>query len=372
MKYPRHRFLAPEPGDTGGTGAAAPTDAPAPDATPAAPPEPEIVKVDTGHGDENAAKITALLDGIGKPDDESKPASGDAKTGPADKSGAKPDAQPKPTDKSAKDAEAKDDDLTPPEGANEKTMGRWAKLAERAKAVPDLERRATEAEAQLQTVRQMVAESGLAQDEFQGMLAMGRLFKSDNPEDLKTALQQIDGLRADLATRLGIEAPGVDPLSKHPDLAKDVEDMAMSRERALEVAKLRDKAAKADQAAQDTQEQTKFMRTVQEAARMMDTTLAQRAGTPGHAEKLAFIAGQLKDPAKMKQFVTTYEPHQWQAAVLMMYDAYTPPAPAPTPPAAPQPLRPGYVANGTRQIGNKSVTAEESVEHAWAAAGLPG
>lgn len=372
MKYPRHRFLAPEPGDTGGTGAAAPTDGPAPDATPAAPPEPEVVKVDSGHGDENAAKITALLDGIGKPDDESKPASGDAKTGPADKSGAKPDAQPKPTDKPPKDAEAKDDDLTPPEGANEKTMGRWAKLAERAKAVPELEKRATDAETALASVREMVQSSGLAQDEFQGMLAMGRLFKSDNPEDLKTALQQIDGLRADLATRLGIEAPGVDPLSKHPDLAKDVEDMAMSRERALEVAKLRDKAAKADQAALATQEQTKFQQSVQSAAQQMDVALAQRANTPGHAEKLAFITAKLREPGAMQQFVTTYQPHQWQAAMLMMYDAYSPPAPAPTPPAAPQPLRPGHVANGTRQIGNKPVTAEESVEHAWAAAGLPG
>lgn len=356
----KHRYLAPEPGDTSGTGTATTTP---PTGPPASTVTEQTVETQAPEASDTAAKIGNLIDSIGKEEPEAKPADK-----PTDKPVDKPEAKADDKAKSEAKPEAKPEDEEPPEGTNERGRARWAKLTEQAKAVPDLERRATEAETQLQTVRQMVAESGLAQDEFQGMLAMGRLFKSDNPEDLKTALQQIEGLRADLASRLGIEAPGVDPLSKHPDLAADVENMAMSRERALEVAKLRDKAAKADQAAQATQEQTKFQRTVQEAAKQMDATLAQRAGTPGHAEKLAFIAGQLKDPAKMKQFVTTYEPHQWQAAVLMMYDAYTPPPPPAQP--APQPLRPGHVTGGTKLSSGKPMTTQEAVTNAFDAIGF--
>ena len=359
MKYPRPRLLAPEPGDTGGTDTgAAPAQSAAPEVTqdPPAAPEPEVVKVETGHGDENTAKITALLDGIGKPEDDPKPT-----------------AQEKPTDKPAevKDKpKAEDDDLTPPEGASEKAKGRWAQLAERAKQVPDLEKRATEAETALASVREMVQQSGLAQDEFAGMLEMGRLFKSADPNDLQTALKQLDGLRADLATRLGVDAPGIDLLSKHADLAADVENMSITRERALEIAKLRDQQARLDAQNRANQEQTQFQKTIESAASQMDEALAKRAATPGHAEKLAFIQSKLREPGVMQQFVTTYQPNQWQSAILMMYDAYTPPPPAAPP--APQPLRPGYVASGTRQIGSKPVTAEESVEHAWASAGLPG
>mgnify|MGYP000246292363 CR=1 FL=1 len=47
-------------------------------------------------------------------------------------------------------------------------------------------------------------------------------------------LGQLDGLRADLATRLGVDAPGVDVLAQHPDLKAKVDGMTLSREDALE------------------------------------------------------------------------------------------------------------------------------------------
>ena len=214
----------------------------------------------------------------------------------------------------------------------------------------------------------MVAESGLAQEEFAGMLQIGRMFKSDKPEDLQAALTEIDALRTNIATRLGIDAPGVDPLAKHADLVADVENMAISRERALEIAKLRDSQARVQQTQQQTREMAEFQNTVRGAATQMDAALAQRASTPGHAAKVEFIKSQLSDPAKMQQFVSTYRPDQWQAVVLTMYDAYTPPPPPA--PAAPQPLRPGVVANGVRQAGNRPVSSTEAVGNAWELAGL--
>lgn len=382
MIYRKHRYLAPEPGDTGGAGAASttpPTEPPPstvvePITEPAVPLRSEPKAEVRPEAGDTATKIGSLLDTIGKevvPTPEPKSTAGETKT-PVDETKA-PAAEagnvPTGTDPAKPVGDPKAAvDLTPPEGMGERAKTRWTELAERAKQVPVLEARATEAETQLSSVRQMVAESGLGQDEFAGMLQMGRLFKSDNPEDLKTALQQIDGLRADIATRLGVDAPGVDPLAKHPDLAADVEAMSISRERALELVRLRDTAARAKETSQSQTEIQEFQRNATAAAKQMEKALAERANTPGHAAKMAFINAKLADPAAQQAFVATYAPHQWAAAMLMMYDAYNPPAPAT--PAPPQPLRPGHVASGTRQISNKPVTSTAAVENAWEAAGL--
>ena len=363
MIYRKHKYLHPEPGDTSGTGTAPAAETPTTEPpastvveTPApSTPEPKATERSDKPADkpvETSTKIGSLLDNIGKPEGEP------AAKAPEPAKPVDPAAKPKP--------EALDE--TPPEGTNERNKQRWTELVERAKAVPDLERRATEAETQLTSVRQMVAESGLGQDEFAGMLQIGRMFKSSNPEDLKTAMSELDVLRSDIAARLGVDAPGIDLLAKHPDLAADVDSMAISRERALEIVKLRDGQARQQQTQQQTQEMTEFQNTVRNAAVQMDATLAQRASTPGHAAKVEFIKSQLSDPAKMQKFVTTYRPDQWQSVVLTMYDAYTPPAPPA--PAAPQPLRSGIVASGVRQASNRPVTSLDAVSNAWDLAGL--
>ena len=146
--------------------------------------------------------------------------------------------------------------------------------------------------------------------------------------------------------------------------------MSITRERALEIAKLRDQQARLDAQNRANQEQTQFQKTIESAASQMDEALAKRAATPGHAEKLAFIQSKLREPGVMQQFVTTYQPNQWQAAVLMMYDSYTPPAPTPVIPTAPQPLRPGHVASGVRVPNGKPISSSDAVANAWDAVGL--
>lgn len=371
MKLKRYRYQNPEPGDTG-TGPATPTPAEAPSAPLAnhpdpAPSQPAAAAPDapaptTTTDPDNEAKIGALLDSIGR---EISP---EPVPEPADP--AKP-AEPTPDPaKPATPPDPKAVDLTPPEDISERSKGRWATLSERAKLVPELEKRAIEAEAALTGVRELVAQSGLQPDEFQGMLGMGRLFKSTDPKDMQAALEQLDGLRADLATRLGVDAPGVDVLAQHADLKAKVDNMTLSREDALEIVRLRGTAAQASQATAATQEMQQFQQTVRAAATEMDATLAQRAATPGHEAKVAFIRQQLADPKRIQEFVTTYQPHQWKAAVLMMYDAYSPPAPAPVVPTTPQPLRPGHVASGVRVPNGKPISSTDAVANAWDAVGL--
>lgn len=360
MKLKKYRYHHPEPGDTG-TGPAAD---PAPPADPTPPPEPAApvaVEAPKPAEPDQAAKIDALLDQIGK-----DPAPDSAPADPAAPKG----EDPAPPVAPAKPADPKAVDLTPPEDISERSKGRWATLSERAKLVPELEKRATEAEAALTGVRELVAQSGLQPEEFQGMLAMGRLYKSSDPGELRQALEQLDGLRADLATRMGVDAPGVDVLAQHQDLKAKVENMTLSREDALEIVRLRNTAAQATQATAATQEQQQFQQTVRAAATEMDATLAQRAATPGHQAKVDHIRQYFADPARLQSFVTTYQPNQWKAAVLMMYDTYVPPVAAPTIPSVPQPLRPGHVASGARMPGSKPVSSSDAVANAWDAIGL--
>lgn len=371
MKLKRYRYQNPEPGDTG-TGPATPTPAEAPSAPLANHPDPAPAQpaaaapgapaAATSTEPDNEAKISALLDTIGKdvtptPVPKVEPVAADpAKLAVADP--AKPPAEPDP----------KALDLTPPEGITERSKTRWTALADQAKLVPELEKRATEAETALTGVRELVAQSGLQPDEFQGMLQMGRLFKSADPKELQAALDQLDGLRADLATRLGVDAPGIDVLAQHPDLKAKVDGMTLSREDALEIVRLRGKGAQADQTQASQQEMAQFQATVKAAATEMDATLAARAATPGHQAKVDHIKAYFADKGRLTEFVTTYQPNQWKAAVLMMYDSYTPPA-APLP-TTPQPLRPGHVASGVRVPNGKPVSSSDAVANAWDAVGL--
>lgn len=357
----KHLLMNDEPGAAGGgdapqaatpdTGAAPAADTSVDTAAPAA--------ADTAKPSDHFAGLDAALDAVSG---DNKPASAPAPT-PAPQSAKVPVSTPAPT---PAPAAGKDDDLTPPEGMSERAQARWSQLTERVKAVPELERRATEAETALTSVRKMVADSGLQANEFADMLETGRLVKSASPQDLEQALQRLDGIRADIALRLGKDVPGADPLASHPDLKAEVDGMTLTRERALEIARLRAKGSQADSLTREQQEVQQFRQTVESAAASMDAALAKLAGQPGHEAKVAFIRQQFADPAKLQQFVTTYEPHQWNAAILMMYEAYTPPV-APLP--GPQPLRSTNVRPGG-PVARRVVSAEGAVESAFDKLGI--
>ena len=371
------RFMNDEPGAAGG-GSPAPAPAPVPvaeapaapaieAAAPAATPAPSAAPAaeTAAKQPEDFGGLSDLLDKVGTqasapaaaPTAAPAPAATTAPTAPAAPA-AKAPAQPS-------------DELAPPEGMSERAAARWSQLTERVKTIPDLERRANEATQQLETVRRMVADSGLAPQEFTETLELSRMARSSDPRELQQALQRIDSIRADLATRLGAEVPGVDLLSQHPDLKTRVEGLTLSREDALEMIRLRTQNQTAQRSQQQQTEFQQFQQNVQQAAARMDATLAQRAATPGHAEKVAFIRNHFADPQRLRAFVETYQPQQWEAAVLMMYDAYTPPVaavPAPAP-AVPQPLRPGVQGAGQR-VAHAPRNAMDAVQSAFAAAGL--
>lgn len=358
-----HRFHHPEP-DAGGTGTGTPpAEEPIDNSLPTANDTP--AGGDAEKPEDKFGGLQNLLDTVGEEGADDKPAAPDPAPKPPE--GSATPAPPAAAPAAAKPEDKKGEvDLTPPEGMSARAQERWSQLTERVKAIPELERRATEATTQLQAVRSLVQDSGLSPDEFRDMLALSKLSRSADPAQARQALERLDAIRADIAIRAGVDAPGIDLLAKHPDLKGEVDAMTLPKERALEIARSRELQARQQQAAQGQDDVAKFQQTVQQAAASMEQTLAAKAGTPGHEAKLAYIADHFGKPENLQKFVTTYQPEQWQAAILWMYDHYTPPAATPAPP---QPLRPQNTRTGRPQ-NNGPVTAESAVENALRMAGM--
>jgi hypothetical protein len=109
------------------------------------------------------------------------------------------------------------------------------------------------------------------------------------------------------------------------------------------------------------------VQSINAGAAAIDAALAQRAATPGHAAKMAYIQAHMAKPEVQQRMVATYRPEQWAAVVLDLYDAYTPPAPAAAP--GPQPLRPSNASAGGA-VRNGPVTAASAVGNAFDRLGI--
>ncbi|MFM8899168.1 MAG: hypothetical protein ACKOF9_04360 [Burkholderiales bacterium] len=172
--------------------------------------------------------------------------------------------------------------------------------------------------------RQLVHSTGMSPQEFARTLEFGRLMNSGDEKNLRVALEMIEGQRAALYQKLGVEAPGVDLLKGHDDLKQAVDNMEITRERAVELAKYRKQEAalaqrqQADQ--QTAQQREQFDQQVKQAAGSMEAYLQTRANEVDHAARMKVITAHFKNPANLQQFVSTYQPHQWADTVRLMYD----------------------------------------------------
>ena len=189
--------------------------------------------------------------------------------------------------------------------------------------------------------KQLVQGTGMTPQDFAQTLEFGRLVNSGDEKDVRVALEMLAGQRAALYQRLGVEAPGIDLLQGHDDLKAAVDNMEITRERAVELAKFRKtEAAKAQQqqeAQATNQRQQEFQQTVQSAAGAMEAYLNTRANEVDHPARMKVITAHFQNPANLQAFIQTYQPNQWAATIKMMYDNIVVPAA----PAAhqPQPMR---------------------------------
>ena len=179
-------------------------------------------------------------------------------------------------------------------------------------------------EQEIHSFREMVKSTGMNAQEFAQTLEFGRLVSSGDEKNLRVALEMVEGQRAMLYQKLGVEAPGVDLLTGHDDLKKAVDNMEITRERAVELAKYRKQQQEFQQRQQveqqSVQQQQEFQQQVQQATQSMDAYLQTRANEVDHPARIKLITEHFKNPENLQKFVSTYQPHQWADTVRLMYD----------------------------------------------------
>lgn len=268
-------------------------------------------------------KLANMLDSLTEP--EAKPAEKDAKAGEE-----KPD-------------EAKVDDKKPegekPADQEEAELLEGVKSERGKERIKQVFSENKELKTDLNSFREMVKSTGFTPQEFAQTLEFGRLLNSGDEKNLRVALQMVEQQREMIYSKLGVEAPGVDLLAGHDDLKAAVENLEITRDKAVELAKFRKMDANQRQQQQvqqqSAQERQQYENQVKQAAGAMETYLATRQNEVDHPARMKIITEHFKNPAKLQEFVSTYKPEQWAATIKMMYDNIVVPKNQP----APQPIR---------------------------------
>lgn len=276
-------------------------------------------------------KMKALLDGL-----SDTPPAADPTTPPVDPAA----GEQKPPEGTADPAPPKVEEPKTPEQEEAELLD--GVKSERGKdRIRQVFNERKQLEADINEFKALITDTKMSPEEFAQTLEFGRLMNSGDEKDLRVAFEMVENQRALLAQRLGVKAPGVDLLAGHDDLKQAVENMEITEDRALELAKYRKQDAEKQQQAQiqqqSAQSQQEFQQTVQNAAVQMEAYLNTRANEADSPIKLKAISEHFKNPANLQSFVTTYKPDQWVSTLKLMYDNIS----VPKAPAAqqPQPLR---------------------------------
>lgn len=268
-------------------------------------------------------------------------------------------------------AAAKEDEGLP-EGVKEKTRERFEQLTTQKK---DVEAKLAEAATERDTLREnakawdaAIADTGATPEQYGGALLYLKHINAGTRQGLETAYEMMMSEVKQIATILGKEAPGVDPLAAHPDLVEKVDGALIDRATALELA-----ASRQGRALETSLTQ-----------RQQDAVADQRARVEG-GESIKAIASQLRaaDPhyeAKSGAFAAIITPimesglppAKWAAAFQLAYHSLPNPAAPPSAvvtqirpdPKVPDPIRSGGQASTTAAPEPKSL--EEAMRRAWA------
>ncbi|HET9680318.1 MAG TPA: hypothetical protein VFP95_07150 [Gammaproteobacteria bacterium] len=246
-------------------------------------------------------------------------------------------------DKSDKEneAEADDEEIS---GLSERAQKRFQRLSQENR---EYRERVESSEAEVTQWRSIIQDVGAEPDEVAQTMQYLKLLKKGGREEMETALQMLDEQRTLLAKELGVDAPGVDVLADYPDLKQKVDDMALDRETALEVAKARRVEQSQQQKRQQTEmtarEQQQQQQVVAQAAQSLNT-LGERlkASDPDFARKMEVL--KKKTIPYLQQNVP---PQQWAQAFEVAYESLGQVAPS-VPNKRPQPLRQPGVSGGSQ------------------------
>jgi len=296
----------------------------------------------------------ALLESISEPDPNAAPQA--AVPPAAAEEAAKPEASLEPVKpKTLEEEEAEALEGVKSERGRERIQATFARLKETEGVRQQLEQDITE-------FKTMVQSTKMQPQEFAKMLEFGRLANSGDEDSARLALKMLDEQREALCKHLGIEAPGVDPLADFPQLKEAVDNMEMTKDHALALAKYQRKEQVQQRSEREQQAQQQDMQQYQEAianaGRTSEAYFATRKHEVDYAPKLARIQAYFSKPENVKAFVETYQPNQWHAQFKFMYDnmSVAPAQPAKTP----QPIRSRSTTHGA-PVSNPNMSPEDRI-----------
>lgn len=239
-----------------------------------------------------------------------------------------------------------------PKDAPERTRERFEAMRTRYDELHQREQAASERANQWVSA---IESTGATPEEFgQAMQALAAM-KSGTPEGLQVAFDILQSNLAAIAEQLGREAPGVDPLARHPDLQQRVENNLIEREDAIEIAQAR---AQRDLGTRS--------RETQQAASVEDRAYADVRAFGAEMRKADPNFQRKMDSIKpiVERVVSKLPPAEWRAAVEDAYRAIPDPAPAPVAPpvSVPTPLRPTSAPGAGSQLSKTPGSPLEAME----------
>jgi len=177
-------------------------------------------------------------------------------------------------------------------------------------------------------------------EEFASLMTFNRLAGSNNPDDVRAALQMLEQQREALAKRIGVSVPGVDVLADFPDLRQKVDGFEISEGHALEVAQARRMMQAQEQQRQQHAIQTQQQQQTMQQFKNFEVAAAgffqAKSGEMDYAAREKKMLEYFSAPGRMDDFVRRFEPSQWLHQLQFLYENLAVPV---QPQRAPQPIR---------------------------------
>jgi len=292
-------------------------------------PKNEDLEIDPGLEDEiegEEEQEETAQDAVSKALDELNPDAEKQEEGEGDQKEEGEEGETDPEASAEDKGDQEQDIYAVPEGLSDRGRERFQTLVENHKEISSQLEASEKARTEFVD---LIRDTGAESEEFAEALEFLRLTNSDNPADLKTALEMVENQRERLATALGMPVPGLDPLSNFPDLQEAVdtgeitqhyaEQLAMNRKRQAqqETMSQQQQQRRAKQETQQAQER-EYMETANGVAGMLNQLEAEWSKTDLHFDK--------KKPLLVKRIeniVNTVPPNRWLDSIKGAYEEIT-------------------------------------------------
>ena len=235
--------------------------------------------------------------------------------------------------------EVSDDDLV--KGLSEKAQKRFRDLVNSNK---DIERR-------LSGFQEVISDSKVTPQDMVDLLSYGKAIRTGNFDQARAILAE-QARQLELASGKAVELG--DPLSDYPDLKNGVDDMELTRDHALELARVR-RTNQVMQHQQDREQRNNETQNVQTKAIQQGFSDVQGLAVTWAKSDLDWAS---KEPMLVKragQIQQNYPPHQWGAMARIAYDEITDTLKTARPATQrrdPSPLRPNAIGGGAKEPAN--------------------